>query len=126
MVIIKPVFLFLFLLQADEVKVLCGNSKDFTQCGPMIGGIKCRMLRDSKHTDGMNCIDFKTSADAAGNTYNVNVVYNPTCKFYVSRVLTAPFKTSAHVCDASVSRFNHRNGHERGCWRRRLLQGLRY
>ncbi|KAK2863528.1 hypothetical protein Q5P01_003061 [Channa striata] len=59
----------------EEIKALCGDSKSFAQCGPKIGGYKCRMLRDNKETEGIFSIDFKTSADAEGNTYSVCVAY---------------------------------------------------
>ena len=62
----------------EEIKALSGDSKVFAQCGPKIGGVKCRMLRDNKETDGMFSIDFKTSADAEGNTYSVCVGFTHT------------------------------------------------
>uniref|UniRef100_A0A7N6AIU6 Profilin n=1 Tax=Anabas testudineus TaxID=64144 RepID=A0A7N6AIU6_ANATE len=54
------------------------NGSTFGQCSPTIGPYKCRMLRNNKDTDGLWCIDFKTAADAEGNTFSVCVGYTLT------------------------------------------------
>ncbi|XP_026181937.1 profilin-1 [Mastacembelus armatus] len=58
-------------IQPNEIKRLAGNRSDFAQSGPMIAGIKCRLLRDNLDTEGMHVMDLKTAADAQGNTYSV-------------------------------------------------------
>lgn len=55
------------------MKKLTSNRSDFGQNGPKIGGLKCRLIRDNMDTDGMFCLDLKTSQDTEGNTYNVCV-----------------------------------------------------
>ncbi|XP_053199727.1 profilin-1 [Scomber japonicus] len=61
-------------ITAAEIKRLAAaDRKDFGQNGPTIAGMKCRLIRDNLDTDGLNCLDMKSSADADGNAYNVCV-----------------------------------------------------
>jgi len=60
-------------ISVEEIKRLAGSRKDFGQSGPVIAGMKCRLIRDNLDTDGLFCLDLKSSADAEGNAYNVCV-----------------------------------------------------
>uniref|UniRef100_A0A3B4VNM2 Profilin n=1 Tax=Seriola dumerili TaxID=41447 RepID=A0A3B4VNM2_SERDU len=60
-------------ISVEEIKRLAGTRKDFGQSGPLIGGVKCRMIRDNMDNDGMFSLDLKTAADASGTAYNVCV-----------------------------------------------------
>jgi len=60
-------------ISAEEIKRLAGDRSSFGQSGPLIGGMKCRLIRDNMDTDGMYNLDLKSSADADGNAYNVCV-----------------------------------------------------
>lgn len=63
----------LSLPQAEEIRKLAGKRDTFGQCGPCVGGMKCRMLRDNMEDEKMYSLDLKSAADAEGNTYSVCV-----------------------------------------------------
>ncbi|XP_023257787.1 profilin-1-like [Seriola lalandi dorsalis] len=60
-------------ISVEEIKRLAGKRSDFGQSGPLIGGVKCRMIRDNMDNDGMFSLDLKTAADASGNAFSVCV-----------------------------------------------------
>ncbi|GLD72577.1 profilin-1-like protein, partial [Lates japonicus] len=60
-------------LTAEEIRKLAGKRDTFGQCGPCVGGMKCRMLRDNMEDEKMYSLDLKSAADAEGNTYSVCV-----------------------------------------------------
>ncbi|KAM9414354.1 profilin-1-like [Pholidichthys leucotaenia] len=62
-----------FDLSCEEVKELLGDRSKFLQCGPKIGGLKCRVLRDLFDDDVDGRLDMKTASDDQGNTYGVCV-----------------------------------------------------
>ncbi|XP_047444563.1 profilin-1 [Mugil cephalus] len=62
-----------FTVSVDEIKKLAGDRSNFGQTGVVIGGQKCRMLRDQMDTEEVYALQLKTAADAEGNSYNVCV-----------------------------------------------------
>ncbi|GAA6214853.1 profilin-1-like [Lates japonicus] len=60
-------------ISAEEIRKLAGKRDTFGQCGPCVGGMKCRMLRDNMEDEKMYSLDLKSAADAEGNTYSVCV-----------------------------------------------------